>query len=166
MRNNVNSPWTDQRVIDLVQFLGKGLTYSEIAGRIGCGVTRCAVSGKINRLGLVSYSNNHGGGTRRTPEEIEITKQLQNERRRARRRALCFISGTGPTMRVDIPRPARPTHCEEITPRHLTLLELEPHHCRWPYGNKPYTFCGLDQYEGSSYCLYHCLANSRSINRD
>lgn len=44
---------------------------------------------------------------------------------------------------------------ESIEPKHLELFELEPQDCRWPYGDKPFTFCGHTHIIGSSYCNYH-----------
>lgn len=44
---------------------------------------------------------------------------------------------------------------EPIEPKHLELFELEPQDCRWPYGDKPFTFCGHQHNVGSSYCSYH-----------
>ena len=39
----------------------------------------------------------------------------------------------------------------------LLLADLEPHQCRWPSGEGPYTFCGKVQTDGSSYCEGHEL---------
>ena len=49
--------------------------------------------------------------------------------------------------------------CVGIVPRHLSLLELEPGDCRYPYGGEAegeaITFCGHPRREGSSYCVSH-----------
>ena len=49
--------------------------------------------------------------------------------------------------------------CVEIDPRHLSLLELEPGDCRYPYGGdeegEAITFCGHPRREDSSYCAPH-----------
>ena len=49
--------------------------------------------------------------------------------------------------------------CVETDPRHLTLLELEPGDCRFPYGGdqegEAITFCGQPCCEHSSYCAPH-----------
>ena len=37
-----------------------------------------------------------------------------------------------------------------------TLLELEDHDCRYPFGEtSPYTFCGCPTLDGLSYCEPH-----------
>jgi GcrA cell cycle regulator len=49
--------------------------------------------------------------------------------------------------------------CVEVNPRHLSLVDLEPGDCRYPYGGEEdgdvITFCGHPQREGSSYCVPH-----------
>jgi GcrA cell cycle regulator len=45
--------------------------------------------------------------------------------------------------------------CAEVVPRHLSLADLAPDDCRFPYGEDAITFCGHRQTKGSSYCLPH-----------
>jgi GcrA cell cycle regulator len=49
--------------------------------------------------------------------------------------------------------------CVEIAPRHLSLIDLEPGDCRYPYGGdedgEAITFCGHPRRQGSSYCTPH-----------
>jgi GcrA cell cycle regulator len=49
--------------------------------------------------------------------------------------------------------------CVEIDPRHLSLMDLEPGDCRYPYGGdeegEAITFCGHPQRRGTSYCAAH-----------
>jgi hypothetical protein len=44
----------------------------------------------------------------------------------------------------------------DIIPLNIPLLALEHHHCRWPYGEKDFVFCGHDKMFGESYCEGHC----------
>lgn len=37
-----------------------------------------------------------------------------------------------------------------------SLIELEPHDCRWPIGDSDFRFCGEIAVEGRPYCLEHC----------
>jgi hypothetical protein len=57
--------------------------------------------------------------------------------------------------RVELPK----LRCVEIEPRHLSLIELEPGDCRYPYGgdeeDEPITFCGHPRREDASYCTAH-----------
>ena len=63
--------------------------------------------------------------------------------------------------RVKPPMHAEPIklRCVGIRPRLLSLLELGPSDCRYPYGgdkeNQPIAFCGHPRLAGSSYCAPH-----------
>jgi hypothetical protein len=37
----------------------------------------------------------------------------------------------------------------------VALMELQPHHCRWPIGERPVFFCGEQKVDGYSYCPAH-----------
>jgi len=37
----------------------------------------------------------------------------------------------------------------------IPLMDLEPHHCRWPTSDVPFLFCGLTKAGPLSYCEYH-----------
>ena len=40
----------------------------------------------------------------------------------------------------------------------VTFFDLEPHHCRWPYGDSPdVMFCGNPKEPGCPYCRNHML---------
>jgi hypothetical protein len=47
----------------------------------------------------------------------------------------------------------------EIDPRYLSLVDLEPGDCRFPYGGdkegEAITFCGRPRRQGTSYCAAH-----------
>jgi GcrA cell cycle regulator len=49
--------------------------------------------------------------------------------------------------------------CVDVSPRHLSLVELERNDCRYPYGGgedgSTITFCGHPRRKGSSYCTPH-----------
>jgi len=49
---NDKPSWTEERVELLKKYWNEGLSASQIAGRLGYGVTRNAVIGKVHRLGL------------------------------------------------------------------------------------------------------------------
>lgn len=77
---------------------------------------------------------------------VQAAKKVDQEKAQSERRP-----------RGDMPHSAdnRPIRCVEIEPRHLTLLELEPDDCRYPYGEGSITFCGHSKRGGSSYCEAH-----------
>lgn len=45
----------------------------------------------------------------------------------------------------------------------VALLDLEPHHCRWPVQDVPYLFCADAKQDGSSYCSYHFGVSKRGM---
>lgn len=62
MRSNVNSPWTEALIADLVRLWDHGYSCAQIGAIIG--VTRNAVIGKAHRLDLPSRANNVNGQKR------------------------------------------------------------------------------------------------------
>jgi GcrA cell cycle regulator len=36
-----------------------------------------------------------------------------------------------------------------------SLIDLAPDECRWPFGDKPFTFCGCEAVDGLPYCAGH-----------
>lgn len=148
MRNNVNSIWTVDRTEMLRKLWASGISFSSIAAEIGVGVTRSAISGKVDRLGLIGRAAINRTYSKRTPEQIEATKREKGERRNERRR----------NQRMTIVKSAiniEALRCIEVEPLHKNLADLGRNDCRYPYGDGPYTFCGNPQREGHSYCGPH-----------
>jgi len=160
MRNNVPSIWNEDRIETLKNLWAAGFSFSGIAAKIGEGITRNAVCGKIYRMALPNrYSNEPRSFTRRTPEQIEATKRAKAARRNEKRRS----------QRVTVVR-IRPVNlealrCVEVIPQHKSLLELDAGGCRFPYGDGPnYTFCNHAQLEGFSYCGPHAALSRRRMS--
>jgi GcrA cell cycle regulator len=147
--------WSSERIELLKRCFHAGLSCSQIAREIG--VTRNAVIGKMNRLGLSR------------PRDV-IGRQL--ERRRAARPA---HPKTPRTWRAKRPRlnifahhemliaafSGPQPHAEDIpiyNGRGCTLLELSQGKCRWPISNpgaEDFCFCGNEPVKGLPYCLGH-----------
>jgi GcrA cell cycle regulator len=133
-------------VQQLQTYVTAGLTCSEIAAEIG--VTRNAVIGKINRLGL---SSGRGRGA------------IPGRMRAARMRAPARPSRMARVLRaVAAVPPAEPVAAIKAPPvegaRRCSLLELASGGCRWPLGdprNADFGFCGNDAIAGFSYCAGH-----------
>jgi GcrA cell cycle regulator len=154
--------WSSERIELLKRCFHAGLSCSQIAREIG--VTRNAVIGKMNRLGLSR------------PKDV-ISRRL--EQRRAARPAR---PNTLRTWRPKRPRlnifaqhemlivafPAPQPHAEDIpiyNGRGCTLLELSQGKCRWPISNpgaEDFRFCGNEPVKGLPYCLGHARIAYRS----
>jgi GcrA cell cycle regulator len=139
------SPWTDLLVEELKRLWAEGYSATLIAGMLGDGMSRCAVLGKINRLGL----------ERRKPPQQRKPRELTVKRGRPILRRPVFQPSAPPSP------PPPPPPCEpEKKPhmRRLQLLQLTDRHCRWPVGDPqrhPFYFCAADRAAGDPYCAFH-----------
>jgi GcrA cell cycle regulator len=157
--------WSSERIELLKRRLHAGLSCGQIAREIG--VTRNAVIGKVNRLGLSR------------PKDV-IDRQL--EQRRAARLARPKTARTWRSKRprrnifaqhemlAAFPRPQARAE-EDISIYSgcgCTLFELSQMKCRWPINNpgaKDFSFCGNEPVKGLPYCLGHARIAYLSIRR-
>lgn len=134
--------WTDHKVDKLKDLYGMGWSCSMIAADLGDGITRNAVIGKIHRLGL----ERRGGGSHAVVETgPRYTK--------ARKPAAPSQMAPRKVVRSSVER--ENLRCVEIEPRHISLIDLEPGDCRYPFGDGPFTHCGHPKMDGASYCTPH-----------
>ena len=147
--------WNSERVELLQRHFDAGLSCSQIARAIG--VTRNAVIGKMNRLGLSR------------PKEV-IARQLERSRAaklaqpKAAKAWRSKVPRRSILTRQDMPKAAfggPPSNLEHVpidSMRRCTLLELRDGNCRWPIsipGVNGFCFCGNPRIEGLSYCPDH-----------
>jgi GcrA cell cycle regulator len=134
--------WTAERVALLKDRIDAGLTCAQIALEIG--VSRNAVIGKVNRLGLSRVKSLNGGPSGRTG-----VPKVAHPRVGAQRR-MSPIS----TAHRQLVLPEPPLE----NAKRCSLLELAQGHCRWPIsepGAEDFGFCGNQQAEGLPYCAAH-----------
>jgi GcrA cell cycle regulator len=135
-RRNPCDTWTAERIEQLKSGFGAGLSCAQIANEIG--VSRNAVIGKLNRLGL-SRGRNPGvprarssGGSIRRPQVLTQRLLLK-----------AVFASAPPTDEV-------------VSSEPCSLLNLAPRKCRWPIsGAVDFTFCGNTTIDGMSYCAGH-----------
>jgi GcrA cell cycle regulator len=140
--------WTPERVAQLKGCIGAGLSCSRIAAEIG--VSRNAVIGKMNRLGLSR------------PREV-IAREPQPRRAAWRPRVL-----TQHQILMELPPEPSAEPIAIDNGRGCSLLELSPGKCRWPIsepGAADFCFCGNKQVEGLSYCMGHARIAYKSTTR-
>jgi GcrA cell cycle regulator len=145
--------WTPEHSSALREHLAKGMSYSEVAEAINAkfntNYTRHAAIGRARRLGLLAAAR-PGDSPRLTPKAQPSSPHKMPER---------YASLSGWIMPVFECEETAKLRCIETDPRHLTLLELEPGDCRYPYGGnvegEAITFCGHVRRPGSSYCVSH-----------
>jgi len=145
------SIWTDERVELLKLRWAEGFSASAVAIELGNGLTRNAILGKINRLGI--------------PAREVVNYRVSGAR---------IVSASTPKpRRVNPPRlrleeigltPLPPPAPEIFTAEHFcTLEQLTAHSCRWPTwpADAPPSekfFCGTptaDVFGGRPYCWLH-----------
>jgi GcrA cell cycle regulator len=155
----ITATWNPERVAQLRNFVGAGLTCSQIAAEIG--VTRNAVIGKIHRLGL-------GPGRPAAASGRACPPRTRRPRLPSQRQMLRLIS-------ADAPRAANGAALDSLSvdsTRYCSLLELAQGKCRWPVGDQggnsgatDFVFCGNEAVAGFSYCAGHARMAYRSSDR-
>jgi GcrA cell cycle regulator len=130
-----------------------GLSCSQIAREIG--VTRNAVIGKMNRLGLSRPKDVIG----RQPERAARPARPKTPRIWRPKRPRLNIFAQHGMLSAAFPGPQ--PRAEDIpiyNGRGCTLLELSRGKCRWPISNpgaEDFCFCGNEPIKGLPYCLGH-----------
>ena len=140
--------WSSERVEELKACFGEGLSCSQIAVQIG--VSRNAVIGKLNRLGLTR--------PRSTPaRDPEVKRPAWRARGGGGNITRIFSQ-----HRILVELPPEPPGGAAVMSIHAgrgcSLLELGPGNCRWPIsepGARDFCFCGSAQVEGLPYCVGH-----------
>ena len=159
--NHRHDLWTRAQEAALLKICAHTHRASDIARALAPfrhGVSRNSVIGKVERM-------------RRAGHQIEIGKPgggypEQNRQRKVRNPQSFARVETSRMSTPPKPQPP-PERSEVCSPRLLTLLELKPHHCRWPVGNKPpFLFCGARAEPGRPYCPAHTqVARGRITGR-
>jgi GcrA cell cycle regulator len=161
--------WSAARIELLKRCFHAGLSSSQIAREIG--VTRNAVIGKMNRLGLSRprQAIAHAIGT--PPQQRGAARPARAGAARTwrpgRPRLDIFVQHDMLTTAFPQPQP----RAEDI-PIHngcgCTLLELSQGRCRWPINNPgcaDFRFCGNEPVEGLPYCPGHARIAYRRAGR-
>ena len=127
--------WNDERIEQLKTLWQEGLTASQVASRLGGGVSRNAVISKVHRLGLPTRE-----GIPRGPRPGAFSRARVSRVRI-------------PDAPVIAEAPIRLDDGGLVTP-----LTLGDRMCRWPIGDPTeheFHFCGHKPRNGSPYCEAH-----------
>jgi GcrA cell cycle regulator len=146
--------WPTEHSRALRELHAKGMSYGEITremnARFGTAYTRNAVLGRGKRMGFVApEATRERQPPRRLLAKAERVQARMTEERRP-----------APILVPPVPR-AEPVQlrCVGISPRLISLVDLEPGDCRYPYGGDadgdPIVFCGHPRQVGSCYCTPH-----------
>lgn len=131
-----SGPWTDKRVAMLKDmWCIQGLSSAQIASRLGNGITREAVCGKVNRLGMKK-------STVVTPRKRPVKINTGNGGTKSK----------APLISPDFVMP----RAQDYDVARKRLVELGPDDCRFPVDMPVgFGFCGLERAPGVSYCEVH-----------
>ena len=161
--------WSSERLEQLKRCFHAGLSSSQIAREIG--VTRNAVIGKMNRLGLSRPKHASAYAIATPPEQRGAAGPARARAARTwragRARLDIFVQHDMLTAAFPQPQP----RAEDI-PIHngcgCSLLELSQGRCRWPIdtpGSADVRFCGNEPVKGLPYCPGHARIAYRSAGR-
>jgi GcrA cell cycle regulator len=146
--------WTPEHSEALRDYVARGISFAraaaEINARFGTAYTRNAALGRGKRMGLVVPV--------RRADRPTSAKAAGPKPAKSRKRSGVEAHPQEPEA---TPVPAAPVRlrCVGVSPRLISLVELEPGDCRYPYGgdkdDEPIAFCGHPRRPGSSYCTPH-----------
>jgi GcrA cell cycle regulator len=144
------SDWTDDKVKLLATLFTEGWSRGQIATKLG--VTKNAICGKIDRLGVNLQNFVTGSsGLERPPRTYEPQRVGRPEKqdRQAWRPSARPIAETAVADEDPSPPPIPPTGP-------IVLMDLRYDSCRWPINDgNPFLFCGKPRRENSPYCEEH-----------
>jgi GcrA cell cycle regulator len=154
--------WTEDRVELLKKLWTEGLSASQIAGRLGNGVTRNAVIGKVHRLNLSGRApqpRTAAPRPRRAREPSAPGRPMPSMHSSAGATALKPMARAEIVPRpMPIPEPAPLRLVDLPKGGRVTILHLSDKTCKWPIGDpgaEDFCFCGHKPRDGSPYCEYH-----------
>ena len=143
MAQPATSPWVDRKLVARMVELWPDHSASQICGVIWrefkVALTRNAVVGRLHRDKITCEHkiNVHPLTTRQHSAKMPRTAHL------------------GRSRITREPSEMTALRCAEIVPLNISLNDLEPWHCRYPYGNGPFTYCGHVKLDDVSYCGPH-----------
>jgi GcrA cell cycle regulator len=164
--------WTAERVAFLRQRWAEGASARTIAAELGSNLTRCAVLGKVHRLGLPQPDLTHRLKPKTAPEPRRPRGRPRGSRTESSLMAAFRALGLVPELGGEAAAAA--THGTTWAAHHAfgracSLAELGVATCRWPVGDpgEPgFAFCGAAPFARRPYCIAHCLIGYRADPAD
>lgn len=145
--------WTSELIERVKALWNSGLSATKVGSHFG--VSRCAILGLLGRLGLL------GKRSKITLTEAQRKRsRLESVRRYRAKKSLNFARKPKAAPLVSSARAnggnskGNPSP-ELLPPLNISLIEIKRRQCRYPYGDRPFTFCGHHTKDGSSYCEHH-----------
>lgn len=169
--------WTEQQIQMLKDMWGHGFSASDIAGRLGGGMTRNAVIGKAHRLKLsasIAAARGDGSTGLRAPSTSTGMAGIKSSKKRVMLRPLPVLptpSSTPQTTQINKPfqREAFRSPSETVKRSEgIAVTKAGDRHCRWPVGDPrspDFRFCGCNVHEGLPYCTDHARVAYQNVGK-
>ena len=161
--------WTEQQIQMLKDMWGHGFSASEIAGRLGGGLTRNAVIGKAHRLKL---SSRPSPIKREDEERNDAVAGVMPITRMAKKRAMLRPLPVLPVPPSAAAKPASKDIFRAMDnikrSEGIAVTKAGDRHCRWPVGDPrspDFRFCGCAAYESMPYCIDHARVAYQNIGK-
>lgn len=162
-----SSSWAPEHSEALREQIVRGRSYGEavdaINTKFGTAYTRAAALGRGKRMGLITPARPDNPAML-VPRGPQVGRRRKSKRlKRSKEAAAAVVKRDAveahpPAPAAEHPEPTK-LRCVGIRPRLLSLVELEPGDCRYPYGGdkegEAIHFCGHPCFRGSSYCAPH-----------
>jgi GcrA cell cycle regulator len=163
--------WTEQQIQMLKDMWGHGFSASEIAGRLGGGLTRNAVIGKAHRLKLSSHPTPAQGGEEEGRAALANgSPMMKSSRKRVMLRPLPVLPMAPSTTVKALNKNANAFSSFDNIKRTegVAVTKAGERHCRWPVGDPrspDFRFCGCMAYEGLPYCIDHARVAYQNVGK-
>jgi GcrA cell cycle regulator len=142
--------WTTERIALLKNRIEAGFSRGQIAREMG--MSRNAVIGKANRLGLF--------GVKGPVRQLDPSAKIARPRKVTQRRILQALRANLQLAFTEVVGDCA---------NRCSLLELQQWHCRWPIsdpGAEGFGFCGDNAVKGLPYCATHARMAYRPGTRE
>lgn len=157
--NNATRMWKPEERSGIYKMFKEGASYSTICEKYQ--MTKGQLAGMLRRqrerMGQVAM-----------PKRVRVKKE-KPKAEPVYRPTSNYTFNPGVFLKNRAPPTSKRVRLKLIQdPRYVTLLELEPHHCRWPIGDpkqSDFRFCGCDRVAGRPYCDAHSILANRSFDR-
>lgn len=169
--------WDEEKIKQLQKLWEKGLSTTEIAKKMN--VSKNSVVGKVHRLCLKArpspIKKKDAENTKKTaPENPAIEAEIKEEKittevkEKTETTEAKIVVETVQITKENIPAPKNKADKKQQT-KHLKLVELDSHTCRWPIGDprdEDFCFCGKKVRAGQTYCDEHSqVAYVKALSR-
>jgi len=165
--------WTEQQIQMLKDMWGHGFSASEIATRLGGGLSRNAVIGKAHRLKLSAGASplRASRDANRLPlpgEAIPAVRAVSRKRVMLRPLPVLPVPPASTVKKLAVKESYRSSVDDIKRSEGIAVTKAGERQCRWPVGDPrspDFRFCGCQVYETLPYCIDHARVAYQNIGR-